>query len=159
MRFQVSMLVLVGLFGHLGISKGSERPAPPATPHSIEDCKVFEAKQVEFAKAAQKASEDCYTRQLSAKSGVYVSFPPSCGGVPITAYSACKQEFEAAWCSWNGFGDQYNACVKTTGAKTLERIKLDEDLARQLEIQETIRRELRLDHCSGGPAIPDSTCK
>lgn len=157
--FQASILALVGFLCPLGLTEGSERPSPPATPKSIEDCKAFETKQVEFSKAAQAASHDCYTKQISSKNPDYVSFVPACGGTAITAYRACKQEFETAWCSWVGFSDQYAACMKATGGKSLEKIKLDQDLARQKQNQDIIRRDLRLDHCASGPAIPDSRCK
>jgi hypothetical protein len=156
----ILLTVIATLLG-LRAVQAAERPQPPNAPQSTEDCQAFQRRQVEYSKAVIGISSECNRRQLAAKSQEFVSFTPSCGGLKVTSYRACSQEFDASWCAWIGFIQQYNECMKTVDYKSHDQKEFDEEQRRLKENQDRIERQLILEQCkkdSVFPKVPDAKC-
>lgn len=138
-----------------------ERPIAPMNPKSLEDCSVFQRQQVDYSKIALEKSKGCSKGQHASKSKSYVSFMPTCGGTKVTAYTACQSAFEASWCAWAGFGQNYKTCVEKVSGESRERKKLNDELKRQTERQNELRRALQSERCGTASVFPraDSQCK
>jgi hypothetical protein len=158
--FQIAVACALVLRPAPAVSEG--RPQPPDHPASTEDCFAFQRQQVDYGNSALRKSKECSQNNRNAKNQDFVSFTPSCGGVKITGYRPCQQEFDASWCAYSDFSKQFRDCMAKVGQATREQKQFDEDMKKTQASQDKIRQELRLEQCNSDsvfPKVPDAGCQ
>jgi hypothetical protein len=95
-----------------GLSRSDERPRPPPSPVSVDECENFKKQHLTFANSLTRKSVQCERGYLlQVKNDDYIHFSSSCGKGEVTAVRQCSEEFDGAFCAWATFRREYNDCV------------------------------------------------
>jgi hypothetical protein len=151
-----ALSVAVTLMPSFAEAETLDRPQPPASPVSTEDCDAFRDKFVHFMKAVIARSESCNKASNDARDNSFTEFSPYCGGVKITSHTKCRDQFEAAWCVQGNFEQQLSSCMASVSNKSLERKQFDADMAKNKQNQDKIESQLQRERCGTETIFPNS---